>query len=130
MAKRILALVAAMAAISLGSISVAQPAHAAIHEIVAAWCNGNGALEPAGLTNPEKSNFAKPVFAGGVVRLTPFQDGVLIDINFAAPQAKVVPAPTGPAIVQIGPGLYLERFVIDPEFPAFANCARLRALSG
>lgn len=130
MAKRILALVAAMAAMGWCSVAVAQPAHAAIHEIVAAWCNGNGELEPAGVTNPDKKNFAKPVLAGGVVAFTPFQDGVLIDFDFDAPQAKIIPAPTGPAIVQIGPGLYLERFVIDPDFPAFANCAPLQALSG
>jgi hypothetical protein len=73
---------------------------------------------------------AAPVFAGGVVSLTPYLDGVLIDINFDAPQAKIVPAPTGPAIVQIGPRLYLERFITDPNFPAFANCPALQALSG
>jgi hypothetical protein len=123
-------LLALMATTALYVGVVAQPAPAAIHEIVAAWCSGNGALEPPGITDRDKQNFAMPVVAGGVVSLTPYLDGLLIDINFDAPQAKVVPAPTGPAIVQIGPGLYLERFVIDPNFPAFANCMALQALSG
>ena len=62
--------------------------------------------------------------------MTPYLDGFLIDFDFDRAQAKIVPAPTGPAIVQIGPGLYLERFILDPEFPAFLNCAKLASLSG
>ena len=68
--------------------------------------------------------------AGGVVSLTPHLDGVLIDFNFSKAQAKIVPAPTGPQIVQIGPGLYLERFILDPNFPGFLHCAKLESLSG
>ena len=75
-------------------------------------------------------NFAMPVNAGGVASIVPFLDGILIDFDFDRPQAKIIPAPTGPAILQIAPGVYLERFVIDPSFPAFANCKPLQALSG
>lgn len=106
------------------------PANAVIHEIYAAWCAGKGEIEPPGLSDDTKKNFAQPVFAGGVVSLTPYLDGVLIDFDFAKAQAKIVPAPTGPAIVQIGPGLYLERFILDPDFPAFLKCARLQGLAG
>ena len=62
----------------------------------------------------------------GVASLTPHPDGVLIDVDFDKARAKVVPAPTGPPIVQIGPGLYLERFIIDPDSPGFLNCAKLQ----
>lgn len=120
----------AIAAAALAAAAAPQPAPAVVHEIYAAWCAGQGEIEPPGLSDDEKKNFARPVIAGGVVGFTPYLDGVLIDFNFDRPQAKVIPAPTGPAIVQIGPGLYLERFIIDPSFPAFANCQRLQDLSG
>lgn len=108
----------------------AKPAPAVIHEIYAAWCAGKGEIVPPGLADDTKKSFAKPVLAGGVVSLTPYLDGVLIDFDFTKPQSKIVAAPTGPPIVQIGPGLYLERFILDPEFPAFLNCPKLESLSG
>jgi hypothetical protein len=110
--------------------TAAQPAPAVVHEIYGAWCAGKGEIEPPGISDDTKNNFGAPVMAGGVVSLTPFMDGVLIDFDFDKPQSKVVAAPTGPAIVQIGPGLYLERFILDPAFPAFLNCAQLASLSG
>ena len=64
------------------------------------------------------------------MQLTPYLGGWLIDFNFDKAQAKIVPAPSGPAIVQIDTGLYLERFVIDPQFPAFLRCAKLQSLAG
>jgi hypothetical protein len=108
----------------------AQPAPAVVHEIYAAWCAGKGEIVPPGIADDTKQNFAAPVMANGVVQLTPFMDGVLIDFDFTKPAAKIVAAPTGPPIVQIGPGLYLERFVLDPNFPAFQNCPKLQSLSG
>ena len=107
-----------------------QPAPAVVHEIYAAWCAGKGEIVPPGIADDTKKNFGKPVIAGGVVSLVPFQDGILIDFDFDKPQSKVVAAPSGPAIVQIAPGLYLERFILDPDFPAFLNCPKLESLSG
>ena len=106
------------------------PATAVVHEIYAAWCAGKGEIEPPGLSDDTKKNFARPVIAGGVVSFTPYLDGMLIDFDFDKAQAKIVPAPTGPPIVQIGPGLYLERFIIDPNFPGFLHCANLEGLAG
>jgi hypothetical protein len=126
--KRVLAVLVGVAALVAGI--AAQPAPAVVHEIYAAWCAGKGEIEPPGLSDPAKKNFAAPVMAGGVVSLTPFMGGVLIDFDFDKPQAKIVPAPTGPAIVEIEPGLFLERFILDPNFPAFLNCAKLESLSG
>lgn len=116
------ALAVALATALLAGVA-AQPAPAAIHEIVAAWCNGEGALVPPGISDDTKKNFAMPVRAGGVVQLTPYLDGLLIDFDFDAPQAKIKAATSGPAIVQIAPGLYLERFELD--HPAFENCKGL-----
>lgn len=128
--KKLSVFVVAILAAGLVAGATSRPAPAVIHEIVAAWCNGKGELIPPGIADDTQKNFAMPVNAGGVVQLVPFMDGVLIDFDFTKPQAKIVAAPTGPPIVQIGPGLYLERFIIDPNFPAFENCKALQALAG
>ena len=126
--KKVLAILIGATALLAGV--AAQPAPAVVHEIYAAWCAGKGEIEPPGISDDTKKNFAAPVMAGGVVSLTPYLDGVLIDFDFDKPQSKIVAAPTGPAIVPIGPGLYLERFILDPNFPAFLRCAKLQSLSG
>lgn len=62
----------------LGFMMMASPASAAIHEQVAAYCSGgghgaigaNGFLEPPGITDFTKKNFAQPVLANGVVVIT------------------------------------------------------------
>ena len=109
----------------------AQPAPAVVHEIYAAWCAGKGEIEPPGISREGSKNFAMPVMAGDVASVHPFTGaqgpGLLIDFDFTKPQAKIVP--TGQILVigttPDGP-LYLEGFVIDPSFPAFANCAKLQ----
>jgi hypothetical protein len=53
----------------------AAPANGAIHEMVAAYCSGgghgaigsDGFLEPPGITDFDKKNFAQPVESNGVV---------------------------------------------------------------
>ena len=58
--------------------ALASPAHAAIHEQVAAYCSGGGHgaiddagfLEPPGITDPTEGNFAQPVLSNGVVVIT------------------------------------------------------------
>ncbi len=128
MIKKMLAALIGASALFAGVAT--QPAPAVVHEIYAAWCAGKGEIEPPGISDDTKQNFAAPVMAGGVVSLVPFMGGVLIDFDFTKPQAKIVPAPTGPAIVEIAPGLFLERFILDPTFPGFLNCEKLESLSG
>ncbi len=123
--------VVALLAAALTAGVVANPAPAVVHEIYSAWCAGKGEIEPPGLSDDAKKNFARPVMAGGVVSIHPFTGsagpGLLIDFNFDAPQAKIIA--TGQILVigstPDGP-LYLEGFIIDPNFPAFSNCANLR----
>ncbi|HUF00851.1 MAG TPA: hypothetical protein VMN35_00370 [Gaiellaceae bacterium] len=126
--KKVLAAVVVTAAVFAGV--AAQPAPGVVHEIYAAWCAGKGEIVPPGISDDTKKNFAAPVLRGGVVTIRPYLDGFLIDFDFDKPQSKVIAAPTGPPIVQIGPGLYLERFILDPDFPGFLNCAKLASLSG
>ena len=111
----------------------AQPAPAVVHEIYAAWCAGKGEIEPPGLSREGSKNFAMPVLKSGAVSLHPVATGpdgpgVLVDIDFDRPNVKLIP--TG-QIIRIGTladgaPLYLEGFIIDPDFPAFANCANLQ----
>jgi hypothetical protein len=128
--KKFLALLVVVGALVAGV--VAQPAPAVVHEIYAAWCAGKGEIEPPGLSDDTKQNFAMPVLKSGAVSVHPIPAGpqgaagILIDIDFDRPNVKIVP--TGRIIVigqtPDGP-LYLEEFVIDPNFPAFSNCANL-----
>ncbi len=120
-------------AVALGtllSVGVAvQPAHAFIHEIVAQWCSGQAELEPPGLVpggnNPD--NVAQPLFASGVLQITPFPAGgegaILFDFDFTRPQLKI--RPTG-EIVQIAPGQFIEEFELDTGH-GFAHCAQFPA---
>jgi hypothetical protein len=128
---RQLFLVAVLAAALLAGVA-APPAPAVVHEIYSAWCAGKGEIEPPGISDDTKKNFARPVMAGGVVSVHPIPEGpqgpagILIDFNFDLPQVKIIP--TG-QIVQIGvtPAgpLYIEDFVLDPAFGAFAHCPKL-----
>ena len=122
-------MVGAVALGTLLSVGVAvQPAHAFIHEIVAQWCAGQGELEPPGLVPGGKNpaNVARPLFASGVLRISPYPEGgpdaILLDFDFTKPQLKI--RPTG-NIVQIGPGQFLEEFELDTDH-GFTHCARLR----
>ena len=118
--KKVLALLIGVAAFAGAA---AQPAPAVVHEIYGAWCAGKGEIVPPGISVEDRKNFAMPVMAGGVVRLTPHLDGLLIDFDFDRPQAKISPSPAG--IIQIGPGLYLETFVLDHQ--AFDHCKNLQS---
>src|SRR5262245_54452658 len=129
--KTLLAIVIGAAALVAGL--AAQPAPAVVHEIYAAWCAGKGENVPPEIADDTKRNVAAPAVSREVVSTLEYLDGFLIDFDFDKAQAKIVPAPTGPAIVKIDDGpppLYLERFVLDPDFPAFLNCPKLESLSG
>lgn len=121
----------------LMAFGAASPASATIHDIVASFCSGQHVQDPPGLTgqsNPKAGNFAKPLFATGVVSLVPFDsDGVggpdawLVDIDDSHPASKVETTGDvdGP-IPGAGPGgldLYFEETVLS--HPAFDNCPNL-----
>ena len=74
-ARRVVVAVAAIG--SVVGIATPAPAGAVIHEIVAAYCSGgghgtiteSGELEPRGIADPTKKNFASPVVHNGAVDL-------------------------------------------------------------
>lgn len=118
-------------------LTTGAPASATIHDIVASWCSGHHVQDPPGLTgqsNPKAGNFAKPLFATGVVSLVPYDsdgddepDALLVDIDDTHPASKV--ETTGNIIGPIpgaGPGgadLFFEETVLS--HPAFDNCPNL-----
>ena len=116
-------------AAGLAILFTAVPAHAVVHEIVAAWCSGQE-LEPPGLSDPNKSNFAKPVnvngFVGPVV-FNPTLGGLLVTFNYDHPASKV----EGSGIfIQIGATptgvpIFIELVRPDSDFRAFQHCPRL-----
>ena len=69
--RRVLVLLAML----IVAMTLAAPAFAAIHEMVAAYCSGGGRgvidaegfLEPPGITDMSEKNFAQPVLSNGVV---------------------------------------------------------------
>ena len=96
-----------------GVLAFAAPAQGAIHEMVAAYCSGgdhgaigaDGFLEPPGITDFSKQNFAQPVESNGVVEFPLITD---------APAAKF---PEGSNI-----------FTIDPsqsDHPSAEHCKAL-----
>jgi hypothetical protein len=117
--------------IGFGAVLVpASSAHATIHEIVAAWCSGHGALEPSGIGGGSHAdNFAQPVISSGFVAgVVPFQDGFLLQFNYGNPNAKVVGTGQFVVIGQVnGKPLYVELIQPNPDFPAFQNCPNLMA---
>ena len=52
------------------------PATAVVHEIYGAWCAGKGEIEPPGLSDDTKKNFARPVLVGGVVHSLRYLGGL------------------------------------------------------
>jgi hypothetical protein len=71
--------IVAILAMLMVFLAVAAPALAAIHEQAEAYCSGgghgaidaDGFLEPPGITDFTKKNFAQPVFSNGVVVIDP-----------------------------------------------------------
>lgn len=126
--KRILSLAAAGALAAVAVVSTAPASHATVHEIVGQWCSGQDELEPRGISDPTKRNFAQPLNANGFIDgLVPHADGWLVNFDFDHPASKVVgtgvfiPIGVGPE----GKPLYLQLIETDPDFPAFTHCPRL-----
>ena len=113
---------AILAAVGVSALAFALPSGATVHEIIGQWCSGQEPLGPAGISDPTKSNFARPLFASGVATFVPNFDGQgnnLVQFNFDHPAIKVVSLGFN---LQIGPGLFITAWTTDDEFPAFRNC--------
>jgi hypothetical protein len=105
------------------------PAQATVHEIVAQWCSGHEELGPAGISDPEKKNFARPLQAVGVVIQVRDEVArtVLITFDYDHPAVKVqssgIVIPIG--VDEEGFTVLLDLVEPDPDFPAFQQCSAL-----
>jgi hypothetical protein len=107
----------------------AEPAHATVHEIVAQWCSGHEELGPAGISDPSKKNFARPLRAAGIVIEIRDEDAktVLITFDYDHPAVKVQ---SSGIIIPIGMDeegftVLLDLIEPNPDFPAFQQCPAL-----
>jgi hypothetical protein len=130
---------ALVVAAATGGIVFAQiaPASATVHEIVGQWCSrgasGKDDLNPRGISDPTKRNFAQPLNASGFIGDTvPFDPpgdqpaGLLITFNYANPNVKVVGTGEYVNIAPAGaPPLYIELITPDSSFAAFQHCPNL-----
>ena len=121
-----------IAAAGLALLLNAVPAHAVVHEIVAAWCSGQE-LEPPGLSDPSKRSFARPVNANGFVGAVVFNGslgGLLVTFNYDHPASKVEGSGVFLQIgaTPLGMPIFIELVQPDSDFPAFQHCPRLAAL--
>ena len=118
--------VAVVLAIGLSTV----PARATVHEIVAQWCSGHEALAPPGISDGEKKNFARPLFATRVlVRIVnETTQTVLITFDYEHPAAKVqssgLTVPIG-IDEETGYPRFLDVPEPNPDFPAFRHCPGL-----
>jgi len=111
-----------IAAIGVSAAAFAVPSGATVHEIIGQWCSGQDPLGPAGISDPSKPNFARPLFASGAATFVPNFDGQgnnLVQFNFDHPALKIVSA--GPP-VQLRGNLWITPWTTDDDFPAFKNC--------
>jgi len=116
----------------MATTMTAPPASATVHEIVAQWCSGHDELGPPGISDPEKGNFARPLFANGFIGpLVPFDGpagpGLLITFNYDHPASKVVGTGVFFTVgaTPEGAPIYVEGIEPNPAFAAFAHCPRL-----
>jgi hypothetical protein len=118
---RLLLLVAVVSFAAAAFVFVV-PSGATVHEIVAQWCSGQAELEPAGISDPAKKNFARPLVASGIATMV--EDGagpgtVLIQFDFDHPAIKIVPLGFN---VNLGGPVWINAWTTDDDFPAFRNC--------
>ena len=116
------------------NVSTPKPAEAAIHEIIAALCNGgngqgdHGEVEPPGQVAEGKNSFLRALIATGFITGFDFSVPGQVTVNFdvTVPNSKFISAGFDLTIPGgFGPGVDLVLSplpVPDPNFPAHANC--------
>jgi len=105
-------------------LAVPSVSHSTVHEIVAAYCSGggkgailaNGHLEPPGVSDPAKRNFAQPVVSNGAAVIVS-GDPLRAEIG-SSPAAKY---PQGTVIVDLATMQFLS--VSQANHPS-THCAK------
>jgi hypothetical protein len=115
-------------AAALAVLATPKPAHAFIHEIIAALCRAPaGDVEPPGQANPDSKAFIKALMATGFISgIEETATQTIIHFDPSVPNAKYKSAGFDlpiPGAGTNGKTLVLSPLVIpDPDFPAHAHC--------
>jgi len=122
----------AAALVTAVHLAAPPPAHASIHEIIAALCRAGGEeVAPYGQNKFGSPSFLRALQASGFISSIDTSDPTKVVIHFdpTVPNSKFISAGidlTIPDLVGPGVDLVLSPLVIpDPEFPAHANCHNL-----
>ena len=108
-----------------------RPAGAAIHEIIAALCNGGagqgefGEVEPPGQVKQGQSFLRALQATGFITSVVPDGDDLTINFDPTVPNSKFRDKGEGPITFPFGGGFLTLNPNIepDPDFPAHKNCA-------
>ena len=124
-----------LAIVSLVAVSFAtpRPAEAAIHEIIAALCNGgvgqggHGEVEPPGQVKGGQSFVRALLATGFIVSIEGSATELKITFDPTVPNSKFRDAGVGDVTIPNGAGpgvdlIFSPGIEPDPDFPAHANC--------
>ena len=115
-------------AAALAVLAVPRPAHAFIHEIIAALCRApDGNVEPPGQSSPDSKAFVRALMATGFISgIEETLTQTIIHFDPTVPNSKFKSAGfnlTIPGQGTDGKALVLAPLVIpDPDFAAHAHC--------
>src|SRR5262245_40432024 len=115
-------------AAALAVLVTPRPAHAFIHEIIAALCRAPaGDVEPPGQSDPASRAFVRALMATGFISsIEETATATIIHFDPTVPNSKYMSAGFNlpiPGAGTNGKTLVLAPLVIpDPNFPAHANC--------
>src|SRR5262245_6647678 len=115
-------------AAAIAVLATPRPAHAFIHEIIAALCKAPpGDTEPPGQSSPESKAFIRALMATGFISsIQETATQTIIHFDPTVPNAKFKSAGFDVSIPGAGTNgktLVLNPLVVpDPDFPAHAHC--------
>ena len=115
-------------AAALAVLATARPAHAFIHEIIAAACRApDGDVEPPGQSEPDSKAFTRALMATGfIASIEETATATIIHFDPTVPNSKFKSAGFDLPIAGAGTNgktLVLSPLVIpDPDFAAHAHC--------
>ena len=117
---------------ALLAMSAAVPAQAAVHELVASWCSGQGerTLDPPGQIRFGEQSFLRALQASGLYTIrfgeepdgTPNPTAVTVDVDYSRPNSKFDDAGFYFSFVDPEMGLTIYIRAGIPNHPAFDGC--------
>jgi len=116
-------------AAALAVLATPAPAHAFIHEMIAALCRApDGDVEPPGQSQPDSKAFVRALMATGLIAsIEETATQTIIHFDPTVPNSKFMSAGFDlpiPGAGTNGKTLLLSPFVVpDPDFAAHAHCA-------